>query len=150
MAKSFEKDIEASARDPSPDHAVGEVKNINKNQDAALEFLRNQGDVRPMSVEDEKALLRKIDWRIIPLMFGCYTLRTFSTKNTDPVLSLDSIWQWGHDTKFDGADNYANNRVSGQDPHQLRQRHGPPRRCEHQRDTVQFTRYDLLRELPWL
>ncbi|KAM0720371.1 hypothetical protein Q7P37_004507 [Cladosporium fusiforme] len=76
MAKSYDgKDIEATARDPSPDHAIGEVKNINKNQDAALEFLRSRADVRPMSEADEKALLRKIDWRIIPLMFGCYTLQ---------------------------------------------------------------------------
>lgn len=71
-------DIEASARDSSPDHAVGEVKNIkhDKNQDAALDFLRSEGEVRLMSPADEKRLLRKIDWRVIPLMFGCYTLRT--------------------------------------------------------------------------
>ena len=79
MAKSTggEKDIETSARDSSPDHAVGEVKEIRnaKTQDAALEFLRNGGEAKPMSASDEKTLLRKIDWRIMPLMFGCYTLR---------------------------------------------------------------------------
>jgi hypothetical protein len=99
MAKSYdEKDIEASAHDPT-DHGIGEIKDlkIDKNQDAALEFLRGGGHVRPMSAADEKALLRKIDWRIMvrrlcgsvwlityvltslqPLMFGCYTLREFS------------------------------------------------------------------------
>lgn len=67
MEKSHnDKDIEATAHDPT-DHGVGEIKDlkIDKNQDAALEFLRGGGDVRPMSAADEKALLRKIDWRIM-------------------------------------------------------------------------------------
>lgn len=67
MEKSYnEKDIEATAHDPA-DHGIGEIKDlkIDKNQDAALEFLRGGGDVRPMSTADEKALLRKIDWRIM-------------------------------------------------------------------------------------
>jgi hypothetical protein len=86
MEKSHEeKDIEATARAPSSgethDLKIGEIKDfkLDKNQDAALEFLRGGEDVRPMTVADEKALLRKIDWRIMPLMFGCYTLRMFST-----------------------------------------------------------------------
>lgn len=85
MAKPYgEKDVEALAREPSSDHGIGEVKDlktIDKNQDAALDFLRSTGDIRPMSAEDEKALLRKIDWRILPLMFGCYTLRTSPVDN---------------------------------------------------------------------
>jgi hypothetical protein len=90
MAKSYrEKDIEATASTPSSDHdhGVGEVKDlsIDKNQDAALEFLRGGGDVRPMTSADEKTLLRKIDWRIMPLMFGCYTLRKSSRKSQSPV-----------------------------------------------------------------
>jgi hypothetical protein len=67
MEKPYnEKDIEATAHDSS-DHGIGEIKDlkIDKNQDAALEFLRGGGDVRPMSAADEKALLRKIDWRIM-------------------------------------------------------------------------------------
>jgi hypothetical protein len=74
---SEDKDIETAARDSSPDHAIGEVKDIRnaKTQDAALEFLRSGGEAKPMTASDEKALLRKIDWRIMPLMFGCYTLR---------------------------------------------------------------------------
>lgn len=35
--------------------------------DAALQYLNN-ADVIAMSPEDEKKLLRKIDWRIVPLM----------------------------------------------------------------------------------
>jgi len=74
---SEDKDIETAARDSSPDHAIGEVKDIRnaKTQDAALEFLRSGGEAKPMTASDEKALLRKIDWRIMPLMFGCYTLQ---------------------------------------------------------------------------
>jgi hypothetical protein len=105
MGKSYDdKDIEATAHDPT-DHGIGEIKELkaDKNQDAALEFLRDGGDVRPMSAADEKALLRKIDWRIMvsclhvsvfvttfmltflqPLMFGCYTLRMPSTSVCEP------------------------------------------------------------------
>ena len=67
MGKSYsDKDIEATAHDTT-DHGIGEIKDlkIDKNQDAALDFLRSGGDVRPMSAADEKALLRKIDWRIM-------------------------------------------------------------------------------------
>ncbi|UQC73406.1 allantoin permease [Colletotrichum lupini] len=53
---------------------VGEVRDI-KNADAALEFLRDGGDVTPMTAEDERLLKRKIDWRIVPLMFACYILQ---------------------------------------------------------------------------
>jgi hypothetical protein len=62
-----EKDIEASVRDDSRDTAVGEVKDV-RNADAALAFLQYEGEVREMTPEDEKALRRKIDWYIMPLM----------------------------------------------------------------------------------
>lgn len=44
--------------------------------DAALAFLRNE-DTRIVSftVDQERDLVRKIDWRIMPLMFCCYTLQ---------------------------------------------------------------------------
>ena len=73
MAASFDdkKDIEAAGRSPSPDHAKGVITDIGK-QDAALDFLRSGGDVAPMSPSDEKALIRKIDYRIMPLMFFAY------------------------------------------------------------------------------
>ncbi|OLN85228.1 Thiamine pathway transporter THI73-like protein 2 [Colletotrichum chlorophyti] len=56
------------------DILVGEVKDIS-NADAALEFLRNGSDVAPMTAGDERRLKRKIDWRIVPLMFACYILQ---------------------------------------------------------------------------
>lgn len=38
-----------------------------KDVDAALEFLASE-EIRIMTEEDEKKLVRKIDWRIMPLM----------------------------------------------------------------------------------
>lgn len=42
--------------------------------DAALEFL-NHEDTATMTTIDEKKLVRKIDWMIIPLMWCCYNLQ---------------------------------------------------------------------------
>ncbi|KAK7924429.1 allantoin permease [Apiospora marii] len=42
--------------------------------DAALQYV-NVGETIEMTPEDEKRLLRKIDRRIVPLMFGCYFLQ---------------------------------------------------------------------------
>ena len=75
---SKEKDIEASAPETptqeDQDTEVGIIKDV-RNADAALEFLRQQGESREMTAEDEKRLVRKIDFMIMPLMFGCYCLQ---------------------------------------------------------------------------
>ncbi|KAJ5748599.1 uncharacterized protein N7511_010295 [Penicillium nucicola] len=42
--------------------------------DAALDFLRSE-DVADLSEVDEKALVRKIDWMIMPLMWAAYNLQ---------------------------------------------------------------------------
>ena len=42
--------------------------------DAALEFLRTE-DVAVITEVDEKALVRKIDWMIMPLMWAAYNLQ---------------------------------------------------------------------------
>lgn len=42
--------------------------------DAALEYL-NHEDTTLMSEIDEKKLVRKIDWMIVPLMWLCYFLQ---------------------------------------------------------------------------
>ena len=42
-----------------------------KNADDALNYLRREGDARPMTAEDVKRLVRKIDWMIVPLMWCC-------------------------------------------------------------------------------
>lgn len=43
--------------------------------DAALRFLRAHLAEDEAQAVDEKALVRKIDWMIMPLMFGCYFLQ---------------------------------------------------------------------------
>ena len=65
-------------RDDSPhgttDNGIGEVKNV-RNADAALDFLRHEGTVQPMTPADEKQLVRTIDSYIMPLMWSCYCLQ---------------------------------------------------------------------------
>ncbi|GKT57962.1 allantoate permease [Colletotrichum tofieldiae] len=63
-----------STGDSQPEVLLGEVKDIH-NADAALDFLRNGGDVGSLTAENERRLKRKIDWRIVPLMFACYILQ---------------------------------------------------------------------------
>ena len=43
--------------------------------DKALEFLRSEAEVGEGQAISEKRLVRKIDWQIVPLMFGCYLLQ---------------------------------------------------------------------------
>lgn len=74
MGSTEKIDIEASTpsrQSQASENVVGEVKDVS-NADAALEFLREKGDVPPMSAEDERRLKHKIDWRVVPLMFGAY------------------------------------------------------------------------------
>lgn len=77
LPKSPEKDIESTQPRPeSPTDSVekGEVIDVSK-ADAALAFLRDRGDVPEMTPQDEKRLIRKIDWMIMPLMWACYVLQ---------------------------------------------------------------------------
>lgn len=50
-------------------------KPIFKNADKALEFLRTEAEVGEGEDVDEKRLVRKIDWMIVPMMFMCYLLQ---------------------------------------------------------------------------
>jgi hypothetical protein len=52
-------------------------KRAYKNADRALEFLQRneESEVGTVVVVDEKALVRKIDWMIVPIMFACYFLQ---------------------------------------------------------------------------
>lgn len=74
MAAMFEPQKEKALHhtpEEIPELEVGEVKDV-KNADAALDFLRFEGEGVEMTAEDEKALVRKIDWMIMPLMWCCY------------------------------------------------------------------------------
>ena len=46
-----------------------------KDGDKALEFLRTEAGDHEGEDIDEKALVRKIDWMVVPLMFCCYLLQ---------------------------------------------------------------------------
>ncbi|CAK4034370.1 major facilitator superfamily transporter [Lecanosticta acicola] len=74
MSSIIKKDIEASTSSAESDVQIGEVKDV-QNADVALSFLRHEGNVREMTAEDERKLVRKIDWMIVPLMWACYCLQ---------------------------------------------------------------------------
>src|SRR5690242_11244840 len=52
-------------------------KGAYKDADKALEFLRVNEDGEEGTVVsiDEKTLIKKIDWMIVPIMFACYFLQ---------------------------------------------------------------------------
>ena len=50
-------------------------KTIFRDGDKALTFLRTEAGVGEGEDVDEKRLVRKIDWMIVPLMFCCYLLQ---------------------------------------------------------------------------
>lgn len=52
------------------------AKDVHGNVDAAWTFLDRHRDVAAGDIPvDIDALRRKIDWRIVPLMFCCYTMQ---------------------------------------------------------------------------
>jgi hypothetical protein len=46
-----------------------------KDGDKALDFLRSEAEIGETDLIDEKQLVRKIDFMIVPIMFGCYCLQ---------------------------------------------------------------------------
>lgn len=52
-------------------------KTAYRNADKALEFLRfnEESEEGTVIAVDEKTLVRKIDWMIVPIMFACYFLQ---------------------------------------------------------------------------
>lgn len=67
-----------SSPSPHPDVEIGSVafvEKTSKDGDEALRFLKNQHDVAELTPEDEKRLVRKIDWMIMPLMWSCYCVQ---------------------------------------------------------------------------
>jgi hypothetical protein len=69
-AREKEKSLHTTPEE-LPELEIGQVKDV-RNADAALDFLRHEGEGVEMTVKDEQELVRKIDWMIMPLMFGCY------------------------------------------------------------------------------
>lgn len=66
-----EKALDIPTTELGSEVKIGEVKNVS-NADAASDFLRHESGAGEMTAEDEKKLVRKIDWMIMPLMWLCY------------------------------------------------------------------------------
>lgn len=86
--KEIVQDQLASVGEEAPSKMIG-----SRDVDEALPFLANE-HVTPLSEADEKKLVRKIDWRIVPLLLACYmlefldkTLRT-SRREVPSVLQI--------------------------------------------------------------
>jgi hypothetical protein len=82
-------------KDPSHvDEKVPE-KAAYANGDKALEFLRynEEGEEGTVVHIDEKALVRKIDWMIVPIMFACYFLQYLDKSLCTSQSSL-SLLRW--------------------------------------------------------
>jgi len=61
---------------PQPDDVEdGWGKQTYKDADKALEFLRHNEAGEEYATVDEKGLVRRIDWMIVPIMFACYFLQ---------------------------------------------------------------------------
>ena len=78
---------------PDSDIEIGSVAVLEKpsqNGDEALQFLKNQHDVGELTPEEEKRLLRKIDWMIMPLMWSCYCLQ-YLDKTLGESLACSSV-----------------------------------------------------------
>ncbi|KAF2112864.1 allantoin permease [Lophiotrema nucula] len=79
---SIEKEVydDSKSHSPSPpsDVETGTVtapESTTDDGDEALNFLKNQHDVGELTLEEEKKLVRRIDWMIMPLMWSCYCLQ---------------------------------------------------------------------------
>jgi hypothetical protein len=75
--KEVVHEFKSGGTSPAPDSDVeiGIVEEPSNNGDEALRFLKNAHDVGELTAEGEKALVRKIDWMIMPLMWSCYCLQ---------------------------------------------------------------------------
>jgi protein gp37 len=72
MPKSEESPDIALATSVADRISIGDEKIAIRQVDAALQFLRQEEPVGQLDEIAEKKLLRKIDWLIMPLLFGCY------------------------------------------------------------------------------
>jgi hypothetical protein len=70
-------------------------KRAYKDADRALEFLQRneESEVGTVVAVDEKALVRKIDWMIVPIMFACYFLQYLDKSLRKSLTSSRRIWR---------------------------------------------------------
>ena len=55
--------------------------------DEALAFLTDSHNVGEVHEVDEKKLMRRVDWMLMPLMFACYYLQY-----SDKTLCMSGVW----------------------------------------------------------
>ncbi|KAL5391269.1 hypothetical protein PMIN04_006119 [Paraphaeosphaeria minitans] len=73
-SETAEKNSGHSFPVPHSDFEIGSVDVVSestKDGDEALRFLKNQHNVGRMTAENERKLVKKIDWMIMPLMWCC-------------------------------------------------------------------------------
>ncbi|KAK4183984.1 putative allantoate protein [Podospora australis] len=95
-SKDSTKDAKALASEsinPSADNASGNV-------DAAWKYLDQHRDADSSAIVDLVALRRKIDFRIVPLMFLAYTLQFLDKV----ILNYAAVMNLGRDLKLQGND----------------------------------------------
>lgn len=78
--KSFEVNERLTSSSPStsdhaPQHHRDDASSGSSDVDAAWVFLNQHRDVPGVDAVDLKRLRRRIDWRIVPIMFCCYTMQ---------------------------------------------------------------------------
>ncbi|KAJ9602289.1 hypothetical protein H2200_013144 [Cladophialophora chaetospira] len=96
------KDVETIAQATSPvEVPIPEVseKLAVREVDGALAFLRNEADASIIEL-DEKKLLRKIDYRILPILFGVYVLQYIDKS----LINYANVMGLSKDTHMSPAD----------------------------------------------
>ena len=79
-----------------PSHPRDKVTEAHGEADAALEYLVQEREgTATMTSEDEKKLVRKIDWMIVPLMFCCYNMQ-FLDKTLLNYVAVHLQWRLRH------------------------------------------------------
>ncbi|KAF2727863.1 allantoin permease [Polyplosphaeria fusca] len=76
--KQVFEDEKSHSPSPSQDIEIGVVASSTpapQDGDEALDFLKSHHHVGELTPDEEKKLVRKIDWMIMPLMWGCYFLQ---------------------------------------------------------------------------
>ena len=65
--------------------------------DNALHFLQDGKSMEAAGVDD-KRLVRKVDWRIVPIMFACYTMQFVDKVNInvrqDSNIAMPAVFLW--------------------------------------------------------
>ena len=128
MSNIDEKQIQVEEFKDGIIHAGDQTKSAG-DVDVALRFLKGEASEGEASLADEKKLLRKIDWMIVPIMWLIYNLQYL-----DKTLSRHLVPPQPDELRL----------LTAWPPSQLRRRDGTLQRCRHQREPVLESRMGLL------